>query len=61
MVQRNLRGKREEGSDGLDALPHYPQNPSSPATAEDRARWNGFSEIESEPVGDQLSPIKVSD
>ena len=28
----------------------FPQHPSTPATDEDKIRWKGFCEIESEPV-----------
>lgn len=53
MGGRKTRQSRGEESDESDILPEpkvFPQFPSAPATVQDKIRWKGFCEIESEPV-----------
>ncbi len=40
----------QSGSGNAPRPKTFPQEPSAPATDEDKVHWNGFCEIESEPV-----------
>ncbi|KAL6721099.1 hypothetical protein ACLMJK_000199 [Lecanora helva] len=53
MVGRRTRrsnGRESDGVEGLSDTKIFPQFASAPATEDDKARWRGFCEIESEPT-----------
>ncbi|KAL8785934.1 MAG: hypothetical protein Q9213_003083 [Squamulea squamosa] len=48
--KRRRLAKTGESSSKTQTCKAFPQDPSVPATNEDRSRWKGFCEIESEPA-----------
>lgn len=50
--------RRYARSSGISDRPRvFPRDPSTPATADDKRNWNGFCELESEPVSANFSEI----
>lgn len=55
MAERAKRRRLNDASNGpsiLEGPRVFPHSPSAPATADDKQNWNGFCEIESEPVSE---------
>ena len=62
MVGRATRRKPEEHQDSTNShtsAKAFPANPSAPASNKDKTRWQGFCEIESEPVSRSLCNFQV--